>query len=239
MPTNFFFRNEDFQPEQNLLNDLTVEMIKIHGIDIYYLIRKTGEIDNLYEEAPASSFNVAVPMEVYVNSYEGFQGEGDLLTKFGLSIADKLTISVARIRFAEDIGAPYSLIRPREGDLIYFPFTKGIFEIKFVEHEAAFYQRGALQYFELQCEKFNYNSETFNTGIPDIDAIEQNYSTGDDNFFFLTENGFNINTEDNYDLVNESFGLLDPIDQNDEFQIRSDMFTDFTIQDPFSEMGRY
>ena len=134
------------------------------------------------------------------------------------------------------------MLRPREGDLIYFPFTKGIFEIKFVEHEAAFYQRGALQFFELQCEKFNYNSETFNTGIPDIDAVQQNYSIGDDNFFLLTEDDYTLTTEDDYDMVNESFSpdqLDEGISQNDEFQIKSDMFTDFTIQDPFSEGGRY
>jgi hypothetical protein len=237
MATNFFFRNTDYSPEQNLMQDLADEMIKIHGIDVYYLPRNTNYIDPLFVEAASSSFEIAIPIEMYINNYEGFQGEGDLLTKFGLSIADKLVLSVSRRRFAEDIGSPQSLIRPREGDIVYFPFTKGIFEIKFVEHEAAFYQTGALQYFELQLEKFSYNSERFSTGIPAIDSIQQNYSLGDDNFEYLTENSYNLITEDNYNLINEIYALsdLDPTNQNEEFENLADAFIDFSVTNPFSE----
>lgn len=241
MATNFFFRNIDYTPEQNLLSNLTTEMIKIFGIDVYYIIRNTGNLDKLFDEAAGSSFNIAIPMEMYINTYEGFRGEGDLLSKFGLNVADKLVLSVSRERFAEDIGAPYSLIRPNEGDLVYFPLSNGVFEIKFVEHEAAFYQTGALQFYELQLEKFSYNSETFNTGIPEIDNIQINYSNADDNYYLLTENGYNLVTEDNYNIELESFvpDLIDPTAQNEELQTLSNTFIDFSITDPFSENGRY
>jgi hypothetical protein len=256
MATNFFFRNIDYSPEQNLLSDLTVEMIKIFGIDVYYIIRNMGNIDELFTEAAGSSFTHAIPIEMYINTYEGFQGQGDILSKFGLNVADKLVLSVARTRFQEDIGNDlraisafddeYSLIRPREGDLVYFPLSNGIFEIKFVEHEKAFYQTGSLQYFELELEKFNYNSELFATGIPQIDAIYNKYSMTDAGYLFGTEDNRNyLITEDSNDLVQESYSILnvmsaaDPSSQNQEFQILSDTFTDFTVEDPFSESGVY
>ena len=240
MATNFFFRNTDYIPEQNLLNNLATEMIKIFGVDVYYIIRTTGTLDPLFTEAASSSFTLAIPIEMYINTYEGFRGEGDLLTKFGLSIADKLVLSVSRERFAEDIGSQYSLIRPNEGDLVYFPLSKGLFEIKFVEHEAAFYQTGALQYYELQLEKFNYNSETFNTGIADIDAVQANYSTSIDNFYILTEDGYHLQTESGYDLELETFAIdaTNSVNQNQEFQKFANTFVDFSITDPFSE-GKY
>ena len=237
MATNFFFRNSDYSPEQNLVDSLVQEMIKINGTDVYYILRDTNGIDSLLESAPNSLFNIAVPMEMYINSYSGFQGEGDLLTKFGLSIADKLVLSVSRSRFAEDIGSMYDLIRPREGDLVFFPFTKGIFEIKFVEHEDAFYPVGNLQYFELQLEKFNYNSERFNTGIPEIDSTQTTYSVADDNFVYLTENEFELITESGYDIVSEYYAmeLSDPASQNKVFDTETLDFIDFSVTNPFSE----
>ena len=237
MATNFFFRNSDYSPEQNLIDDLVQEMIKINGTDVYYILRDTNGVDPLLESAPNSLFNIAVPIEMYINSYSGFQGEGDLLTKFGLSIADKLVLSVSRSRFGEDIGSMYDLIRPREGDLVFFPFTKGIFEIKFVEHEDAFYPVGNLQYYELQLEKFNYNSERFNTGIPEIDSTQTSYSVADDNFAYMTQNGFDLITESGYDLVSEQYSmeLPDPASQNKSFDTAALEFIDFSVTNPFSE----
>lgn len=240
MATNFFFRNTDYNPEQNLVQDLVTEMIKINGVDVYYIVRDTGAEDKLLTEAASSTFHLAVPIEMYINSYAGFQGEGDLLTKFGLSIADKLVLSVSRERFSEEIGGPLDFVRPREGDLVFFPFTQGIFEIKFVEHEDAFYPVGSLQYFELQLEKYNYNSEIFNTGIPEIDSVMKSYSVAENAFYYLTEDDFDLyylQTEDGYELTQETYDLEagDSEAQNNEFQVLSDGFIDFSIQDPFSE----
>jgi hypothetical protein len=236
--TNFFFRGTDYNPEQNLLQDLATEMIQIFGVDVYYVIRTTNYIDPLFTEAPTSRFNIAVPIEMYINSYDGFAGDGDLISKFGLNVADKLTLSISRTRFAEDIGSVYSLIRPQEGDLVYFPLTKGIFEVKFVEHEAAFYQTGALQYFELQLEKFNYDSEIFATGIPAIDSIQTTYSVADYNYTYLTENNYSLYTEANYNIVNELFGLDEssPISENEEFVTLENTFVDFSETNPFGDV---
>ena len=213
-------------------------MIQIYGMDVYYIIRTTNNEDLLFEEAAASSFDVAVPIEMYINSYDGFKGDGDLLGKFGLDVADQLNLTVARRRFAEDIGSIHNLIRPREGDLVYFPLTNGIFEIKFVEHESTFYQTGALQFFQLNLEKFNYNSETFNTGIKAIDNTQQAFSIATENFFILTQDGYNIVTHDNYSIEQESYSEDDPSlnEQNEEFNTVANTFIDFSATNPFGEI---
>ena len=218
-------------------------MIKIFGIDVYYILRTTGAVDELLTEAPNSSFTHAIPIEMYVNSYDGFSGQGDLLSKFGLNVADKLTLSVARRRFQDDIANDFALIRPREGDLVYFPLSNGLFEIKFVEHEAAFYQTGALQYFELELEKFNYNSELFNTGIEQIDAVYKTQSSLDDtDYLYLSQDSnSDVITQDGLDLTQQGAPPIniDQAQQNKEFQTVANTFIDFSIEDPFSESGKY
>lgn len=239
MATSFFFNNTQFRNEQRLLQDLTDEMIKINGVDVYYVIRDRNYVDRLFTEAPTSSFNIAVPIEVYLESYEGFGGQGDFLSKFGLTVDDRLTLSVSRRRFAEDIGSPNGLIRPQEGDLIYFPFTNGVFEIKFVEHQETFYQAGALQFFSLQLEMFHYSSEIFTTGIPEIDAIQTNYSFASTNFSILTETGLGyLVTESGLPIENERWDtdVIDPITQNDEFSSEASTVVDFSVTNPFGDV---
>jgi len=239
--TNVFFNNFGFSATQNLLNDLAEEMIKIYGIDVYYIPRTRSNTDRLFGEDPTSSFNKAVLIEMYLKNYLGFGGDGDLMSKFGLMAGDTLTMCVARRRFAEDIGDPLSMVRPFEGDLLYFPFTKGVFEIKFVEHEATFYQTGALQFYELRCEKFNYSGEAFNTGVPEIDGLQTAYDTGSDNFRITDELGNWLTTEDGtLELIDESFGEVDNViggEENKYFESVSDTFIDFSVHDPFSEGG--
>ena len=125
-------------------------------------------------------------------------------------------------------------------DLLYFPLNKKLFEIKFVEHEAIFYQMGSLQTFDIQCELFVYNNEKLNTGITDIDNIEKNYSTSMSGYGILTEGSLYLQVEDGYDLVLESYDIntADPIADNDEIQTESDNILNFTEFDPFSETGR-
>jgi len=131
------------------------------------------------------------------------------------------------------------MIRPNEGDLIYFPFTKGIFEIKFVEHEATFYQTGSLQFYELRCEKFNYSGETIDVGIEDIDNVEKTYSTASDNFYILTEDGFYLTDADGNPLVLAEFDEDNLLigSENEFFQLTANSFIDFSVTDPFSEGG--
>ena len=238
MPTtSFFFNNQNFTAEQRLLDNLTVEMIKIFGVDVIYCPRTTPNIDKLFLEDPTSEFNNAIHIEMYIKNFEGWQGEGDMMSKFGITMADQITFCVSRTRFQEDIGSVYSMIRPKEGDLIYFPIPNAIFEIKFVEHESTFYQTGSLQFFELKCERFNYSDESIDTGIEEIDTVETDYSFATDGHRILTEAGKFLTTETGNRLVSDNAPEPDEIDgtvQNQYFEEKG-VDIDFSVTNPFNE----
>lgn len=163
--------------EQGLAQDLVDEHIKIHGSTVYYLPRSLNNVDNLFHEDNISSFDSSMQIEMYLKSYEKFDGMAeDIVTKFGMRNNDALTFIVSKRRWQQEFDGkfPGKLAddRPTEGDIIYFPLTKGLFEIKFVEHQAPFYQLGEFYTYELKCELFEYSNEDFNTGISDIDDIE-------------------------------------------------------------------
>jgi hypothetical protein len=170
MATNSYFRPQ--KGEQRIIEDLVVESIKIHGHDFVYMPRTLVKEDELFGEDVLSAFNKGVELEMYIESVDGFEGDGDFISKFGLEISVK--ISVSKKRFEQEITTleGYTISNPREGDLIYFPLTKGLFEIKFVEHENPFYQLGKLYVYSLSCELFQYSQEDINTGWTDIDKIE-------------------------------------------------------------------
>jgi hypothetical protein len=182
----------------------------------------------------------AIPIEMYIKNIEGFAGEGDFLSKFNIQIRDQITFSVARRSFGAEITTQLDIDRPREGDLIYFPLNRKIFEVKFVEHEAIFYQLGALQMWDLKCELFEYNNEYLNTGIDDVDRLMSEYSTGLSVFGIKTESGLDLTDEEEYSLIQESYDINenDQLATNDEFQTEAASFIDFTERDPFSE-GTY
>ncbi len=217
-----------------------VESIRMYGHDLYYLPRTRIEDDLIYGEDTYSEFNSQYFVEMYIKNVEGFAGQGDFLSKFNLEIRDQVTFTVARRTFNEEVGAYTSFIRPREGDLIYFPLNNKLFEIKFVEHEAIFYQLGALQTFDLTCELFEYSNEIFNTGIPQIDEKQKDITFNLSDFAIKTEAGLAIADEDMNDLVLESFSLdtQDPISDNTELETEGDTILDFSEIDPFSE-GNY
>lgn len=172
MSVSTYFSKFDHANEQNLYEDIIIESIRIYGMDCYYIPRTLNKVDNIFGEDVLSSFTSSYPIEMYIKNVNGFEGEGDFISRFGLEIRDQITFSVARRRF-QSLGLG---IRPKEGDLIYFPLTKHLFEIRFVEHEAFFYQTGRLQTFDITCEKFEYSDETIDTGIGEIDQIEVDYS---------------------------------------------------------------
>lgn len=238
MPTtSFFFNNQNFTAEQRLLDNLTVEMIKIFGVDVIYCPRTTPNIDKLFLEDPTSEFNNAIHIEMYIKNFEGWQGEGDMMSKFGITMADQITFCVSRTRFQEDIGSIYDMMRPREGDLIFFPIPNAIFEVKFVEHESTFYQTGSLQFFELKCERFNYSDESIDTGIVEIDNVETDYSFATDGYRILTEAGKFLTTEAGNRLVSDSIPEPNEVDgtvQNQYFEEKG-ADIDFTALNPFNE----
>jgi hypothetical protein len=240
MATNFFFNNFQNSQEQLLIEDLIIESIKIYGHDVYFIPRNPVSVDEIYGEDPLHEYIHAVPVEMFIKNIEGFAGEGDFLSKFNIQIRDQITFTIARRTFTNEVGQLEFLNRPREGDLIFFPLNSKIFEIKFVEHEAIFYQLGALQTYDLKCELFEYNNEYFGTGIEAVDKLSQNYSLDQSVYGILTENGLPLTDEEGYHILQEVFdiNLNDVTANNDEIETEADTFIDFTERDPFSE-GTY
>jgi hypothetical protein len=165
--------------EQNLYEDLIIESIKIYGQDLYYLPRDLVNVDDVFREDPVSKFNSNYLLEMYVDNIDGFDGEGDLFTKFGVEIRDQVTLTVAKRRWEQTVmryDNEIQGIRPLEGDLIFTPFSKKMFQIMHVEHEQPFYQLNNLPVFKLQCELFEYNDEDFDVNNDDITQFETDAS---------------------------------------------------------------
>jgi hypothetical protein len=177
MPTNQFFNffPEQVTSEQLLVEDLVIESLKIHSMDVYYLPRESrDQIDRLMGEDQLKSFGQAYIIEVYIENVMGMEGQGDLISKFGLEIHDEATVLVSRRRFNFTIP---SLIRPREGDIIYMPLVQNFFEITFVEHEnqqAMFYtlgrgRGGNVYVYALKLKQFVFSNEQIQTGVSEVD----------------------------------------------------------------------
>lgn len=163
------------RPEQNLYEDLIIESIKIYGQDLYYMPRDLVNVDAVFREDPVSSFNSNYLLEMYVDNIDGFDGEGDLFTKFGVEIRDQVTFTVAKRRWQQTVMRYDNEItgtRPFEGDLVFTPFSKKLFQIMHVEHEQPFYQLNNLPVFKLQCELFEYNDEDIDVYNEDITQLE-------------------------------------------------------------------
>ena len=168
--------------EQRLVQDLINEQLTIYGVEVTYIPRKFVRKQTIIEEIQYSKFDDNFLIEAYVNTYEGYSGAGDILTKFGMSLRDELTITISKERFEDFIAAFLAAMpddeielatRPREGDLVYFPLGQRLFEVKFVEHEQPFYQLGKNYVYELKCELFEYEDEVLDTSIDEIDTTIQ------------------------------------------------------------------
>ena len=168
--------------EQRLVQDLINEQLKIYGVEVSYIPRKFVRKETIMREIVSSKFDDNFLLEAYVSSYDGYSGAGDILTKFGMSLRDELNLIISKERF-EDFISPFLSsmdeeeilvsTRPREGDLIYFPLGKRLFEVKFVEHEQPFYQLGKTYVYEIKCELFEYEDEVIDTSDEEIDVLVQ------------------------------------------------------------------
>lgn len=179
MAVNSFFNPfpTNITSEQNLVEDLIIESIKINGLDVFYLPRKiktNNEIDFIYGEDTLKEYTEAYPIEMYLENIIGMNGEGDFISKFGLEIRDEISLIVSRKRFNNELKC---IIRPNEGDLIYIPLFLNFFEITFVEHEnnqAMFYtlgrgRGGNVFVYALKVKQFVFSNELIHTGIAEID----------------------------------------------------------------------
>ena len=166
--------------EQGLVQDLVNEQLRMYGIECHYIPRKLVTSSTIMKEVTESRFDQAFPLEAYLMNIDGYAGQGDILTKFGVRVTDEATFVISKERFEEAV-APfleqddeYTLSnRPKEGDLIFFPLGKRMFEIKFVEHEKPFYQLRKNYVYQLQCELFEYEDEVIDTNVNAIDEVVQ------------------------------------------------------------------
>jgi hypothetical protein len=158
--------------EKDLYEDMVVEALSIYGQDVYYLPREIVSQDDILNQTIESKFSSAYLLEMYIENTEGFEGDGDLLGKFGIEIRDQATLILARRTFTRATRGS-NLSRPREGDLIYLPLSKSLFELKFVEHEQPFYQLNNLVVYKLSCELFEYENEDIDTGLDLIDDVQK------------------------------------------------------------------
>ena len=250
MPTNVYF-DTGTKPEQALYEDLMIEQLRIYGQDVYYLPRNTAGLDNIFGEDNSSSFDDAYMIEMYVDNVDGYEGEKELMSKFGLDIQDDATFTVARRRWEQFISVDNNLLvssRPNEGDLIFWPKGNKLFEITFVDHDDPFYAVQNLPTYKLKCKTFEYASEVIDTGIAELDAIEDNNSLDmlSHQLSLETATGTGaIALENSVDgaiasyIVLETYNIanIDENSQNEDFEIADDTILDFSETNPFGDAG--
>lgn len=193
MPNVYF--SHGTKNESYLLEDLIIESISIWGQEFYYIPRTLVGKDDILGEDRLSQFKNAYRIDMYLENVNGFEGQGAFINKFGLMMEQSASLTVAKRTWERLVGKHSNTIipnRPAEGDLLYFPLTGGLFEIKFVEHQDPFYQLKKLYTYRLEVELFQYSSEVINTGVEEIDVFE-------------TLKTFNVEQQDNIDLP-DSYG---------------------------------
>jgi len=239
MPASVYFDNYNAQNEQQLLEDLIVESINIYGHEVYYLPRRLENKDEIYEQSDIVSYNEYHIVPMYLENVGGFVGDSDFLSKFGIEIRNQIVLAVAIREFEEHVNKKsieFDLSRPREGDLIYFAPNNKLFQIKYTDKFQMFYQLGTLQTWKLTLELFEYSGEKFNTGIEKLDLLEI-YSNDLLQWAIFDEDGNYLVDESNNVIVNEGYKpeVIDKMDDSSQIQTESDLFVDFTVQNPFGE----
>lgn len=229
--------------EQLLVEDIIIECLKIYGYDTYYMPRSEVNEDEILGEDTLNKFDHAYPLEMYMQNITGFEGDGDLFSKFGVEVKDTATFVVSRRRWDEVVARSGNAVlttRPAEGDIVYFPLTKAFFEIKRVESIDPFFQVGKLYVYKLDCQLYRYSSEAFNTGVGEIDGVSLSKS------FDL--NDYNLITEDDYKLLFEYYApspitlesytlnTILPNTDNEDFKNEISVL-DFSESNPFGEIN--
>lgn len=216
---NLFFNNFNSYAEQSLVEDLVTESLAIYGHTVYYLPREIVKKDEIWSEDSLSYYRLALEFDMYIKSYDSYEGDGTFLSKFNLEIRDQITYTVSRRTFGNEIASQRPDIqRPREGDLIYSTLMKRFFVVKYVNNSAIFYQMGDLQTWDIVCEVWEYSNERFDTGVDEIDYVEDRYTVA------------NVYSNTAYEDA-----MTDVFAQNQEFQEAGASVVDWTSVDPFSE----
>ena len=259
MPVNHYFQGGNGignQNEKRLYEDLIVEGLKIYGHNVYYLPRTLVNRDLILGEDTTSRFDDSWMVEMYIESTEGFAGQQEIVSKFGLEIREDTTFMISKRRFDQAVDDKATLVaegRPNEGDIIYLPLMNSFFEIQFVQDQEPFFQLGQLPVYKLVCTRWEYSSEELNTGVGTIDSAEDQYSldmlahqftlenevgslllendsaSGDANYLLLET--YDLQTQSNYAQNND-------LDAQAGFDTSSttDDILDFTERNPFGEV---
>ena len=262
MPVNHYFQGGNgigSDSEKRLHEDLIIESLKIYGQDVFYLPRTLVNQDLILGEDVLSKFDDSYLVEMYVETTEGFQGEQELISKFGLEIRDDTTFVIAKRRWQNQVDNTATLIkdgRPNEGDLIYVPLFNSFFEIQFVEDQEPFFQLGNLPVYKLRATKFEYSSEKIQGTIPQLNEAETNLSIDllqnqlqleDGSAMLLESTDTTLGNIDHLILENDTFNLAaqtrDYAD-NDTYESDAgfgtvstdDDILDFTERNPFGEV---
>ena len=177
MALNPFFQ-QGARSEQNLVQDLINEQLRMYGVEIHYLPRKYMSEKTIIREVVQSTFNDSYPLEAYIDNFDGYADNPTLLSKFGIEQTNEVTLVISRERWETYIQPLLKnesnvklTTRPKEGDLVYFPLGDRLFEIKYVEHEKPFYQLQKTYVYTLKCELFRYEDEIIDTGVSEIDDV--------------------------------------------------------------------
>jgi hypothetical protein len=237
VPINPFFQSGlgiGVSSEQRLIEDLIIESLKIYGHEVFYLPRTQVDVDEIFLESTMSKFTRAYPIEMYMNNVAGFEGSGELFSKFGIQVTDQATFVVARRRWEENVLQTLEFVlppRPLEGDLLYFPLTRSFFEIKFTQHLNPFYQLSKFYVYSLQCELFTYSSELAQTGNEEIDGLLNGQSQDQAAHQVLDEAGEPMLNENDAPILIDD-PRVSPFDQSDVFQQSGDGIIDFSEHNP-------
>lgn len=172
MATNPYFNNVTYTPTQDLIENLIIENIKIYGLDMIYIPRNLVNEDVIYGEDRESRFQQFYTIEMYINSFDGFGGQSDFISKFGLEAKDEIQLSVSKKRFFEVTNAQF----PEEGDLIYFSLSDHLFQIDHVEYESPFFQQGKRFIHFMKCSTYDYSHDNFQTGNVKLDSVDIDYA---------------------------------------------------------------
>ena len=246
MATNFYFQSGipgGRSSEQLLMEDIVIECLKIYGFDTYYIPRAAVNEDKILGEDVLNRYSSAYPLEMYLQNVTGFEGDGDLMSKFGVEIRDTATFVVARRRWDEVIarsGDAVLTTRPAEGDIIYFPLTKAFFEIKRVDSTDPFFQVGKLYVYKMECELMQYSSERFDTGVSEIDSIADSDSLDINEFNLLLQSGDRALLEEYAPagIVLQSYNLTTILPNVDNEDFRGEISVlDFSERNPFGEIN--
>ena len=214
MAVNFNIRS-NVKKEQLLYENLVIEALKIYGQDVYYLPRDIVNENRVFGHDVPSRFNSSYKIEMYIDNIEGFDGEGDLFTKFGVEIRDEATFVVSRRRWKQTIGFVDNQInsnRPREGDLIYSEMSNKMFEITHVEHEQPFYQLQNVPVFKCRAQLFEFSDEDFDTGIERLDDIDKDYAYT-----------YNLILQNNTDKIRQGMTVTQMLDSAENISITGEV----------------